>query len=59
VLVAANMTAEERRVGDDVLHWLGLHTDGLVDAITGRPPEVRSGGVPLAPYACAWLYAGG
>ncbi|QZY30833.1 alpha-amylase family protein [Nocardioides coralli] len=58
LLVAANMTAEQRWVADDVLHWLGLHTEGLVDAITGDRPELRSGAVPLAPYACVWLHDG-
>ena len=44
-------------VAADVLHWLGLHPDGLVDALTGRAPDLHDGAVLLAPYASAWLHA--
>nr|WP_244247115.1 alpha-amylase family glycosyl hydrolase [Nocardioides euryhalodurans] len=57
LLLAANVTDEERWVADDVLHWLGLHSPRLTDAITGARPELRDGAVRLAPYQCAWLYA--
>jgi hypothetical protein len=54
--MAANVTDEERWVGDDVLHWLGLHTDGLHDAVGDAAPVLRSGAVRLAPYQVAWLH---
>jgi amylosucrase len=56
LLMAANVTAEERWVADDVLHWLGLHTEGLHDALAGSTPDLRLGAVRLAPYQVAWLY---
>ena len=56
LLMAANVTDEERWVGDDVLHWLGLHTDGLHDALGDAAPALRLGSVRLAPYQVAWLY---
>jgi len=56
LLGAYNMTAEERWVDADVLHWLGLHTPGLHEAITDHAPRVENGAVRLAPYAAAWLF---
>ncbi len=56
LLAASNASAEEAWVSADVLHWLGLHTDGLHDAITGAAPELHDGAVRLAPYATAWLH---
>jgi amylosucrase len=56
LLMAVNVTAEERWVGDDVLHWLGLHVPGLHDAIADAAPTLRDGAVRLAPYQVAWLY---
>ncbi len=56
LLAASNATAEEAWVAADVLHWLGLHTDGLHDAITDSAPELRDGAVRLAPYATVWLH---
>jgi amylosucrase len=56
LLMAANVTAEERWVTEDVLHWLGLHTAGLHDALAGEGPDLRRGAVRLAPYQVAWLY---
>ena len=57
LLAAANVTDREAWVAADVLHWLGLHPDGLVDALTGRAPDLHDGAVLLAPYASAWLHA--
>lgn len=59
LLAAANASGEEAWVASDVLHWLGLHTDGLRDALTGAPPELHDGAVRLAPYAAVWLYDAG
>jgi amylosucrase len=56
LLGAYNVTDEERWVAADVLHWLGLHTPGLHEAISDQDPEIRDGAVRLAPYAAAWLY---
>ncbi len=56
LLGAYNVTGDEREVAADVLHWLGLHTSGLHDAISGHAPELHDGAVRLAPYAAAWLY---
>ena len=56
LLGAYNVTGEERPVADDVLHWLGLHTPGLHDAIGDRAPRLEDGAVRLAPYAAAWLF---
>ncbi|MGZ5398676.1 MAG: alpha-amylase family protein [Nocardioides sp.] len=56
LLMAANVTAEERWVADDVLHWLGLHTPGLYDALGGARPKLHDDAVRLAPYQVAWLY---
>ena len=56
LLGAYNVTGDEREVSADVLHWLGLHTPGLHDAISGQAPELHDGAVRLAPYAAAWLY---
>jgi len=56
LLMAANVTGEERWVADDVLHWLALHTEGLHDALGGARPRLRDGAVRLAPYQVAWLY---
>jgi len=56
LLGAYNVTAEERWVDADVLHWLGLHTPGLHEAITDHAPQVVNGAVRLAPYAAAWLF---
>ena len=41
----------------DVLHWLGLHSDDLVDALTGAAPHLHEGAVRLEPYASVWLHA--
>jgi amylosucrase len=56
LLMAVNVTAEERWVADDVLHWLGLHVPGLHDAVGDAAPALRDGAVRLAPYQVAWLY---
>ncbi len=56
LLMAANVTGEERWVADDVLHWLGLHAPGLHDAIGDAPPALRDGAVRLAGYQVVWLY---
>jgi amylosucrase len=56
LLCAANVTGEERQVAADVLHWLGLHAAGLVDALTGDRPHLVDGAVRLPPYAAAWLH---
>ena len=56
LLAAFNMTGEEAWVAADVLHWLGLHTDGLHDALSSRAPELHDGAVRLAPYATVWLH---
>ena len=56
LLEAFNMTGEEAWVAADVLHWLGLHTDGLHDAISGVAPELHDGAVRLPPYGIAWLH---
>ncbi len=56
LLMAANMSAEERWVPDEVLHWLGLHTPGLHDALGDAAPALRFGAVRLAPYQVAWLH---
>ena len=56
LLGAYNVTADERWVDADVLHWLGLHTPGLHDAIGDRQPELHEGAVRLAPYEAAWLF---
>jgi amylosucrase len=55
LLGAYNVTADDRWVDADVLHWLGLHTPGLHDAIGDRQPELHEGAVRLAPYEAAWL----
>jgi amylosucrase len=57
LLAAANVTDREAWVAADVLHWLGLHRDHLVDALTGEVPDLHDGAVRLAPYASAWLHA--
>ena len=59
LLAAHNVTGEEAWVDADVLHWLGLHTDGLRDAISGTAPSLHEGAVPLDPYAAVWLHDGG
>jgi amylosucrase len=56
LLGAYNVTGREAWVAADVLHWLGLHDDGLVDALTGSAPELHDGAVRLEPYAAAWLH---
>jgi len=56
LLGAYNVTGRVAWVAADVLHWLGLHDDGLVDALTGQAPELHDGAVRLAPYAAAWLH---
>ena len=56
LLAAYNATDRPARVDADVLHWLGLHTDGLHDAISGTAPSLVEGAVPLEPYAVAWLH---
>ncbi len=56
LLMAANVTDEERWVADDVLHWLDLHPPGLYDALGGAVPKLYDGAVRLAPYQVAWLY---
>ena len=56
LLMAANVTGEERWVTDDVLHWLGLHTPGLYDALGGAVPKLHDGAVRLAAYQVAWLH---
>jgi amylosucrase len=53
------VTGERARVDADVLHWLGLRTDGLRDAISGTAPSLHEGAIPLEPYAAAWLHDGG
>ena len=58
LLGAYNVTGREAWVAADVLHWLGLHDDGLVDALTGAAPELHDGAVRLEPYAAAWLHLG-
>ena len=57
LLAAFNMTDQPRSVDSDVLHWLGLHTPGLRDALTGQAPRLEHGSVPLAPHQAAWLVA--
>jgi hypothetical protein len=57
LLVAANVTDEERWVADDVLAWLGLDGRNLHDALGEGPPDLRWGAVRLAPYQCVWLHA--
>lgn len=59
LLAAFNASGEEAWVDADVLHWLGLHTAGLTDALTGAAPDLREGAVRLAPWAAAWLYDAG
>ncbi len=59
LLGAYNVTGREAWVAADVLHWLGLHVDGLVDAITGTAPPMHEGAVRLEPYAAMWLHRGG
>jgi amylosucrase len=56
LLAAHNVTGEEAWVDADVLHWLGLHADGLRDAISGTAPTLHEGAVPLEPYASVWLH---
>lgn len=56
LLSAHNVSAEDAWVDADVLHWLGLHTPGLREAITGAAPRLEDGSVRLAPYSTAWLY---
>ena len=56
LLAAHNVSGEEAWVAADVLHWLGLHTAGLHDAIGDRQPELHGGAVRLAPYEAAWLF---
>ncbi len=58
LLAAHNVTGERAWVSADVLHWLGLHTDGLRDAISGTAPSLHEGAIPLEPYATAWLHGG-
>jgi amylosucrase len=58
LLGAYNVTGREAWVAADVLHWLGLHDDGLVDALTGDAPPLHGGSVRLEPYAAAWLHLG-
>ena len=58
LLAAANVTGEERVVTGDVLAWLGLSADHLVDQLTGRAPLTREGDVVLPAYSPAWLVAG-
>jgi amylosucrase len=58
LLGAYNVTGREAWVAADVLHWLGLHDDRLVDALTGTAPPVVEGAVRLEPYAAAWLHLG-
>ena len=59
LLAAHNVTGEQAWVDADVLHWLGLHTDGLRDAVSGTAPSLHEGAIPLEPYAAAWLHDGG
>ena len=59
LLAAHNVTGEEAWVAADVLHWLGLHTDGLRDAISRTAPSMHEGAVRLDPYAVVWLHEGG
>nr|WP_242494869.1 alpha-amylase family protein [Nocardioides zhouii] len=56
LLAAYNVTGEEAWVEADVLHWLGLHTDGLRDAISGSAPSMHEGAIRLDPYAAVWLH---
>ncbi len=56
LLAAYNVTGEEAWVDADVLHWLGLHTDGLQDAICGTAPSMHEGAVRLGAYGTAWLH---
>lgn len=57
LLAAANVSDSVRRVTADVLAWLGLSPDDLVDRLSGLPPQMRDGDVLLPPYAAAWLTA--
>jgi amylosucrase len=59
LLAAFNVSGEQARVEADVLHWLGLHTPGLHDAISGTAPSLVEGAVPLEPYAAVWLHGAG
>jgi amylosucrase len=56
LLAAFNATGREAWVHADVLHWLGLHTEGLHDAVSGTAPSLVEGAVPLGPYAVVWLH---
>lgn len=56
LLAAANVTNSQAWVSADVLHWLGLHTPGLRDALTGAAPDLVDGAVRLGPYAAVWLH---
>ena len=56
LLAAYNVTGEEAWVDADVLHWLGLHTDGLQDAISGTAPWMHEGAVRLGAYGAVWLH---
>ena len=58
LLGAYNVTGRVAWVAADVLHWLGLHDDALVDALTASAPELHDGAVRLEPYAAAWLHLG-
>lgn len=59
LLAASNITNSEAWVAADVLHWLGLHTPGLGDALTGDAPDLVDGAVRLGPYAAVWLHDAG
>ncbi len=54
-----NVADSPRHVPVEVLAEVGLDPERLVDRLTGEPPVVRGGAVPLAAYAAAWLTAGG
>lgn len=58
LLAAHNMSGERAWVTADVLHWLGLHADGLHDAVSGTAPSLVEGAVPLEPYTAMWLHGG-
>jgi amylosucrase len=59
LLAAVNVSDEEAWIDADVLHWLGLHVPGLLDALTGTAPTLEEGAVRLEPWTAAWLYDAG
>jgi len=55
MLGAYNVMPSPRHVPLSVLHDLGLDPAGVVDHVTGAPPEIRDDAVQLPPYAPLWL----